>query len=285
MNSRIYEEMNDPDKWRPRMGEPLNAFEMARFQMGLNQIFGLAPDNSPNVRIVWGQNYEATKCFNRYSGEWYPRYLSFVQESSELNKDGLPVVKAEYVAAPRYVIEGRVSLAENASALAESGVETLAMLDEDGKQQVIAQDTFRPAVGEQWEELLRILDHDHIDPKQSACCQWNAAREFECWGYFRLPDAGDLKYLQAKWNQMRHIFETAPGEVRTAKEKQYLFNSRMAAFTEEKRRQKDEVKKALAEFWKSKFAQLDQSVTEQAHGPYHFLSGHNSAGRPAVDKG
>lgn len=278
MNSRIYEPINDPDKWTPRMGAPLNAIDLARFQLGLNQIFGLAPDNSPNVRIVWGQDWEKTKAFNRYSGAWYPRYLSHTQEEVMEDDAGLPLLKVEYVAAPRYVIEGRVCLADNAPELERAGAETLAIFDEAGKQQVITSDSFQRAVAEEYEEVLRIFDHDHIDPKQSACCQWNAERGFECWGYYRHPDDGDLKYLAAKWRQMQAQFQTAPDQVRTTQEKQRLLMDRMHALTEEKRRQKEEIKKELAEFWKSHFAKFDQSPTEQHHGPYHFMAAHNPAG-------
>lgn len=281
MNHRLNEEFNNPDKWSPRMPEPLNLADLARFQAKLNQIFGLAPDNSPNVRIVWAQNWEQTRVFNRYSGSWYPRYLSHTLEESGEDENGLPTLRIEYVAAPRYVIEGRVSMAENGAALLESGVEKLAVFDESGKQQLLSSERYLPAVGEQWEELLRIYDHDHIDPKQSACCQWNAKNGYECWGYYRHPDDGDLLYMNAKWREYRQFFETNPMEVRTAKEKQRLLTTRMAAFTEEKRQKQEAIKKELAEFWNSKFARLDQSVTEQAHGPFHFLSGHNPAGTPA----
>ena len=281
MNSRIYEEINDPDKWSPRMGAPLNLFELARFQLGLNQIFGLAMDNSPNVRIVWGQDWEKTKRFNRYSGSWYPGYLSHVQEEDGLDENNVPVIKSQYVAAPRYVIEGKISQPENALALGECGVETLAMFDEDGKQQVISKETYQAAVGEEYEEILRIYDHDHIDPKQSACCQWNAKRNYECWGYYRHPDAGDLKYLAAKWREMQKLFQTGPDQQRTPQEKQYHFLATMAALTEQKRKQKEEIKKELGEFWKSNFAQLDQSAKEASWGPYHFVGEgmkHSSSG-------
>ena len=87
--------------------------------------------------------------------------------------------------------------------------------------------------------------------------------------------------MNAKWREYRQFFETNPMEVRTAKEKQRLLTTRMAAFTEEKRQKQEAIKKELAEFWNSKFARLDQSVTETSFGPYHFLSGHNPAGTPA----
>lgn len=282
MNSKIYEPFNDPDKWRPRMGAPLNAIDLARFQLGLNQIFGLGDDNRPNVRIVWAQDWERTKAFNRYSGDWYPRYLSHTLEEVVTDEAGLPLLKIEYVAAPRYVIEGRVSQADNELALTDTGVEKLVMLDEAGRQQVITSDAFQAAVAEEYEELLRIFDHDHIDPKQSACCQWNARRGYECWGYYRHPDEGDLQYLKAKWREMQARYSTRPDQERTPQEKQQLLTERMRALTEQKRRQKEEIKKELAEFWDSHFAKFDQSPTEQHHGPYHFLSAHNSAGSPAA---
>lgn len=304
MNPRLYEEINNPNKWRPRMGAPLSETDLARFQLGLNRIFGLALDNSPNVRIVWGQDYEQTKTFNRYSGDWYPRYLSHVLEEAGQDQFGQPTFSAQYVAAPRYVIEGRVSMPENAAAFAETGVEKLAVVlctncgeafnEQNGKcpkcngvqskQQIISSESYTAAFGECWEELLRILDHDHIDPQQSDCCKWNAEQGYECNGYFRLPVASDLKYLDAKWRQMQAVFRTAPDQARTPEEKQRLLQSRMRDLTEQKRKQKEAVKMELAEFWQSKFAKLDQSVTEQAHGPFHFLSGHNPAGLPAASK-
>lgn len=284
MNPRLYAEINNPNKWRPRMGEPLGESELAQFQAGLDRIFGTAPDGSPNVRIVWGQDYAKTKTFNRYSRDWYPRYLSHVLEEGGQDQYGQAIYSSHYVAAPRYVIEGRVSMPENAVAFAETGVEKLAIADEDGKQQIISSDSYTSAFGEHWEELLRILDHDHIDPQKSDCCKWNAEQGYECNGYFRLPDAGDLKYLAAKWRQMQQYFQTAPDQARTPQEKQRLFEERMRGLTEQKRQQKEAVKKELAEFWQSKFAKLDQSVTEQAHGPWHFMSGHNPAGLPAAPK-
>lgn len=280
MNHRLYEEINNPDKWTPRMGEPVSRNDLARFQLGLNKVFGLALDGSPNVRIVWGQDFDATRCFNRYSGEWYPRYLSHIDEEV-IEKNGQKVVAFNYIAAPRYVIEARVSQAENVFAFAESGVEKLAVMDESGKPQVVSSESFTAAVGEEWEEILRIFDHDHYDSRQSECCEWNAKSGYECWGYYRHPDAGDLKYLANAWQQMQERFKTAPDEARTPEEKEQLLRERMRRMTELKRRQKEEVRKSLAEFWSSNFAKLDQSATEQAHGPFHFLSGHNSAGRPA----
>lgn len=280
MNPRLNESINNPDKWTPNMGEPVSAQTLAGFQLGLNKIFGLGLDGTPNVRIVWGQDFEQTKVFNRYSGDWYPRYLSHVLEKTDQDANGQPVIQSRYVAAPRYVIEGRVSIPENALAFADSGVEKLVVLDPDGKPEVVSAESYRAAVGEQYEELLRILDHDHLDPRLSQCCQWNAEHGYECNGYYRSPDGGDLLYLQHGWTQMQRLFQTAPSQARTTQEKQFLFTQRMARLTETKRKQKEEIKKELGEFWKSRFADLDQSVTEQAHGPFHFLSGHNPAGVP-----
>lgn len=289
MNHRLNEEFNNPDKWRPQMGEQFNRVDRGRFQLALNKIFGLAPDGSPNVRIVWGQDFEVTRVFNRYSGEWYPAYLSHVAE--DVNEiDGQKTVAFHYIAAPRYVIEGRVSRGANLDALLESGVDKLAMQETDrkgrpvGAPQIISAEAYGSAVGEEWEELLRIVDHDHYDPRQSYCCIHNAQRGYECWGYYRHPDAGDLKYLAAGYQQMQQAFETAPDQARTPEEKAKLLMERMRKMTEVKRQRKDEVKRSLAEFWSSKFAKLDQSVTEQAHGPFHFLSGHNSAGVPVKPK-
>lgn len=281
MNSLIYKEINDPEKWTPRMARPFNATDLARFQMGLNQIFGLGPDNSPNVRIVWAQDWEQTKCFNRYSGDWYPRYLSHTLEDVGRDDQKQTTLKTEYVAAPRFVIEGRVSQVDNAAAFAESGVEKVAVTDKDGKPQVLTSDQYQAAVADEYEELVRILQHDHDDPNQSACCQWNARRGYECWGYYRHPDGVDLKYLEAKWREMQARFQTAPDQQRTAEEKQRFLTERLTAMTEAKRKKKELIKQELGEFWRSKFAKLDQSVTEQHHGPWHFMSGHNSAGTPA----
>jgi len=304
LNPRLYAEINNPNKWHPRMVVPMGESDLARFQEGLNSIFGVAPDGSPNVRIVWGQDWEKTKCFNRYSGDWYPRYLSHVIEKGGEDQHGQAVISSQYVAAPRYVIEGRVSLPENATAFAESGVEKLAVLlcascggscgEKDDacptcgsrgtwQQQIVSSDSYKAAFGEHWEELMRILDHDHLDPQQSACCKWNAEQGYECNGYFRLPDPMDLKYLAARWRQMQSLFKTAPNQARTAEEKQRLLAQRMRDLTEKKRQQKEAVRKELAEFWQSKFANLDQSVTEQHHGPFHFMSAHNPAGRKPAE--
>lgn len=306
MNSLIYQEINDPEKWVPRMARPFNETDLARFQEGLNRIFGLGSDNSPNVRIVWAQDWEQTKVFNRYSGDWYPRYLSHTLEEGGQDDQRLPTLKVQYVAAPRFVIEGRVSQAENALAFVESGEEVIAVVlcvacgeasppqegvadpacpscgsRAGGKIQKITSDTYRAGVADEYEELLRILDHDHLDPELSACCQWNARRDYECWGYYRHPGAGDLKYLEAKWREMQERFQTGPDQQRTAEEKQRFLRERLWEMTEQKRKKKELIKQELGEFWRSKFAKLDQSVTEQHHGPFHFLSGHNPAGIPA----
>jgi hypothetical protein len=272
MNPAIYEEINNPPKWNPRMAEPCSRETIRVFQKGLDRIFGTRPGGLPLVRIVWAQDFEKTKTFNRYSKEWYPSYLSHVNEWAGQDVAGQPTIRSVYVAAPRYIIEGWRAPELDYADLAMAETERVVAPDEDGKEQLIRADSFTAAVGEQWEEIFRLAVHDHNDPKQSYCCQWNEMHGYECWGYFRVPTKAHLDHLEYAYKQMQEVFDTGPTMVRTEAEKARHFARRMDELTKAKQYRRDQISRELSEFWKSKFANPNQPYKEAVHGPYHFLN-------------
>lgn len=253
MNAKLYETINNPEKWSSRMGQPCAAATLQRFQLGLDSIFGTGM-----ARIVWGQDWERTKTWNRYGEFWYPTYLSHI------NSD------VEYIAKPRYYVEGRISLEiTRAQGSIEQGQESIKVKDEAGREQLLTTDTFTEAAlaqDGQWEELICIDRHDNV------CCAWNQQRGYECAGYYRHPDNRDLQYLAARVFEMFQHFKGDPRLVRSDEEKNAFLRRRLEHLTEAKRQRKAQLSGALREFFSSHFAKLDQSPTEQAHGPYHFLN-------------
>lgn len=276
MNPAIYEEINNPKKWTPRMAEPCSRDTIAVFQKNLDRIFGTRPGGLPLVRIVWGQDFEKTKIFNRYSKEWYPAYLVHVNEWMEQDIAGQPVQRSTYISAPRYVIEGWRAPAIDYADLVMAETEKVTIMEEgrDGKpvEQIVTTDSFVESAGDQWQEIFRVAVHDHADPKQSFCCQWNEAHEDECWGYYRAPTKAILDKLEADYAQMKTIFQTAPWEVRTQEEKARNFARRMDQITKDKQYRRDQISRQLSEFWSSKFANPNQSHKQAASGPYHFIT-------------
>jgi hypothetical protein len=256
MNSTLYDTINDPEKWTPRMAEPCSASDLAWFQAGLDRIFG-----DGMARIAWGQDWERTKQYNRYGDFWYPAYLSHTNEDNE------------YVMAPRYIVEGKITVEVfKAMGGLEAGREATKIIDPNDplqREQELESSTWKAApLVDQWEELIRIDWHDPVE----GCCNWNKVRGFECWGYFRKPDQADLDYLAARVQAMQRELQGDPRVVRTPEEKARLLRRRMEQMTERNRQRKEIIAAELQEFFSSKFARLDQSVTEQAHGPYLFLN-------------
>jgi hypothetical protein len=78
--------------------------------------------------------------------------------------------------------------------------------------------------------------------------------------------------LAARVQAMQRELQGDPRVVRTPEEKARLLRRRMEQMTERNRQRKEIIAAELQEFFSSKFARLDQSVTEQAHGPYLFLN-------------
>jgi len=205
--------------WDDYIPPPMGPGETETFQRQLNDLAGVEPDGSPRLRLVWAPDYEE---WNVHHKRMLPPQWAFwkaVRDGVEPECEGSLILRPKwrYVAAPRYAILGRIA---PESRWGDTRDRTFHEADGTSVEEVE-----QPVA---WKMLMMIwTQSDQVIGNTHLCCIQRAHDHgTRCFGEFRKPDNLDLKWIAGKLAISKKIFEAAPHERLTAKDRANVASGR-----------------------------------------------------------
>lgn len=252
--------LHNPLAWVENIPSPI---DLREFQKELNKAGGVQLNGTPNYRIVWGQDFQNARIWNRYKNEWNPMFWHTTLIEQEIKESpvvaGLAIAqfKRKLIMTPRFFILKNIPPDVAYATGTESGV------DSD-------KETFSAAhiasEGE-WIPYRVICDHD----EQRQCCARSDALSSNCWGWFRLPGQVDLAAVRLQRIADENTPHFDPRYPTTAAYRQaaHLFQLEK----EQKRRDAmlEELDYSAKNFLQTHKHRLSDDPSVVQHGKYHFL--------------
>jgi hypothetical protein len=225
----------DSHAWDDYVPPPMGKAVTEAFQKRLDELAGVEPDGGPRLKLAWAPDCEEWNVYHKrpLPPQWafwkaVPDGLAPISEGSVVL-----VPKWKYVAAPRYAILGRVppdsrwgdtrdrSFYERGEMVLDEEEGTLC---EEGA--ISVEEVEQPVA---WKMLFMIDEHSVEDVQGTPLCCLRRAHNHKtkCFGRFRKPDDYDLKYIAKKLALSRQLFEAAPHERLTAKDRANLLSGKI----------------------------------------------------------
>jgi hypothetical protein len=220
--------------WDDYTPPPMGKAVTEDFQRRLNELAGVEPDGGPRLKLSWAPDCEEWNVYHKRPMVPQWAFWKAVTDGVEPLSEGSIVLvpKWRYVAAPRYAILGRVPPESRWGdtrdrSFYEKG-ETF--LDEDGTSyQEGGTSVEEVQIPIAWKMLFLIEEHDTQDVEGTPLCCLRRAHEHRtrCFGRFRKPDDYDLKYIAKKLALSAKLFEAAPHERLTQKDRLNLISGKI----------------------------------------------------------
>jgi len=224
----------DAHNWEDYIPPPMGNVASEAFQKRLNELAGCEPDGGPRLKLAWAPDCEEWHVYHKRPMPPQWAFWKAVPDGLAPLSEGSVVLvpKWSYVAAPRYAILGRVPPESRWGdtrdrSFYEQG-ETF--IDEEGTPyQEGAISVEEVEVPRAWKMLMMIWEHDTQDVQGTPLCCLRRAHEHRqrCFGRFRKPDNYDLKYIARKLALSAKLFEAAPHERLTAKDRLNLISGKI----------------------------------------------------------
>lgn len=225
----------DSHDWDDYVPPPMSKVATEAFQARLNELAGIEPDGGPRMKLAWAPDCEE---WNVYHKRPLPPQWAFwkaVPDGVEPVAEGSILLRPKwrYVAAPRYAILGRVPPESRWGdtrdrSFYEKG--EMVLNEEEGtlyEEGTISVEEVE--VPRAWKKLLLIFEHDVQDVNGTPLCCLRRAHDHRtrCFGRFRKPDDYDLKFIAKKLALSKKLFEAAPHERLTPKDRANLLSGRI----------------------------------------------------------
>lgn len=231
--------------------------DLKPWQARLDRMAGKTPSGLSNLRLVWGQDFEATKTI--VCGAWRMRYPFYRFE------DGGKIYD---IGIPRFYVE---ELVPRANLMANGRWENARYYQDPETGKTIDVLGPCPETGF-YEAVFAIAYHD------VRCCGGAEVRDHEpCLGAYREPRDTDFDRIGRILQRRDRATEGQlnPSAADTAKRKEDMVNAR------DERRQAA-LREQIAGFLKTHaFTWFTDDPTVISHGKYHWVSGHNKSGSPS----
>lgn len=274
--------------------------DIASFQKELTRIFGKHEGTGrPWVRVIWmasGINqvdeygwpiaYDWDMYGNGGKGEWRRRYL-YASSCDRLDlldpATGLWYAKKIWtdISPPRFAIERFIHPEEALRGWVASGIDSLGDKWTDR----------RPTYG-RYEplmfppNLLPLVPHiatGVISAHNDYCCLQASKEQMLCYGQYAEPSRVHLDEFQRLRYMQLQAKEDRPGEMTrdqfaAAQERSKKRDSRVFSKTE------SNIDLIVKEAWKTHRGLLSEDPSQNTHGVWHWMSGHNKAGTPTKPK-
>ena len=234
----------DDYPWQGNHAPPLDKRTVARYQLRINGICGLALSGNPNVRIIWPADQDPNISMHVVDGEPRARYGVYSYEFQ----------------------------CEKTSESGVVGVETITV--DIVPQRWIVEDWDEPS--QSYRHLFTVGHHD------DRCCDGAESIEGHlCYGLYREPEQRDLEYLQ-RLTSVREKYHRVKSDEQMSYSEMQDWLSRMRTWKAEgERRTKERYKEAAMNALmpqRPRIFSVDPTV--RAWGRHHFLAGHNKSGSP-----
>lgn len=224
------------------------------WQKRIDQVAGKTATGQSRLRIVWGQDTEATKMI--VCGAWRLKYPFWRWEEGGVIRD---------IGMPRFYVEEHLPRAE----LMANGRWDSARYSFDNETGELM-DVLGPCPEDGfYSSAFMIAYHDEH------CCNGEEARNGEpCVGAYRPPRDIDIQRIQRALQRREKAAnsEVAPTEQQLAKQQENIIEARDERRRRELRERLDDWAKTHAHTWTTH----DPSVIQ--HGKYHFTGGHSKSG-------
>lgn len=190
--------INNSKEWNENIPSPLSPSDAAAFQAQLNQICGTEPDGTPHLRLAWGMDLDSNSplCDALWDreGYWIPRHHWTTKHQPKANpQTGLIGLEPIYIGVPRFFVLAYLPPAHIPD-------EERAAAWQDGEH--FTEEMNR----NQWIDSLEIWKHINRNAEGDFGCCLEAGRDsLNCYGMYRPPDAEDLRYLCACYQQWQRL--------------------------------------------------------------------------------
>lgn len=228
--------------------------DLAAFQRRIDRVAGKTPDGKSKVRLVWGQDFNATRMI--VCGEWRMRYPFYRYEEGGKILD---------IGTPRFYVE---ELHPNEELRKDGSWERARWeWDSDSLQRV---DVLGPAPeGGFYSAVFMIAHHD-----DKCCGGAGHVKYVQCLGGYRPPNDSDIERIRrAIWNR-----DHAPkSEIEPSGE--LVHKRTMDRIEKRDERRSTELRERLEDWTKTHahtWTNDDPSLAKW--GKYHFTGGHNKSG-------
>jgi hypothetical protein len=220
--------------WDDYIPPPMGKVVTEAFQARLNELAGVEADGGPRLRLAWAPDCENWDVYHKRPMPPQWAFWKAVQDGVEPVAEGSILLRPKwrYVAAPRYAILGRVPPESRWGdtrdrSFYEKGETFVA---EDGtpyEEGAISAEEIEVPIA--WKMLFLIEEHATQDIEGTPLCCLRRAHEHRtrCFGRFRKPDDYDLRYIEKKLALSRQLFEAAPHERLTAKDRANLLSGKI----------------------------------------------------------
>jgi hypothetical protein len=206
--------------WGDYIPPPMGQGETEAFQKALDEMAGVEPDGSPRLWLVWAPDYEEWSVYHKrmLPAQW--AFWRAVRDGVEPECEGSLILRPKwrYVAVPRYAILGRIP---PESRWGDTRDRTI--WEPDGTS---VEELEQPRA---WKKLVIIWTHDERQIGGMPLCCYGRAHEHKtkCFGEFRKPDNYDLKWIGEKLALSKKLFQAAPHERLTAKDRANVASGRI----------------------------------------------------------
>lgn len=214
-----FHKLNSHD-WEDYIPPPMGKAATEAFQARLDELAGVESDGGSRLRLVWAPDCEE---WNVYHKRPMPPQWAFwraVRDGVEPETEGSLILRPKwrYVAVPRYAILGRIP---PESRWGDTRDRTFYETDDTSVEEVE-----QPVA---WKKLLMIFTHSDQDVSGTPLCCLRLAHDHRqrCFGRFRKPDGYDLRFVTKKLALSAKLFEAAPHERLTAKDRANLLSGRI----------------------------------------------------------
>jgi hypothetical protein len=198
--------------WDDHIPAPMGPGEAAAFQQKLDELAGVEPDGSPRLRLAWAPDCEEWNVYLKKPATPQWALWRIIRDGVEQASPGSILLQPKFklVAAPRYVLLGRVT---EASRMGDTRDRTFS--EADGTS---VEEREQPVV---WRKVLWIWKHTEQDVQGTPLCCMNRLMEHRtrCFGEFRKPDEYDLQFVARLFQQWSAQYQAAAHERLTEKDK------------------------------------------------------------------
>jgi hypothetical protein len=210
----------DSHVWEDYIPPPMGKAATDAFQERLNELAGVEADGGPRLKLGWAPDCEEWNVYHKRPMPPQWAFWKAVPDGLEPLSEGSIVLVPtwRYVAAPRYAILGRVPPESR-----WGDTRDRSFYEQDGTS---VEEVEQPMV---WKKLLMVWEHDveEIEGTPLCCLRRAHERRTKCFGRFRKPDDYDLKFIAKKLALSAKLFEAAPHERLTAKDRANLLSGKI----------------------------------------------------------
>lgn len=232
------------------------AVNLRYWQSRIDQVAGKTVTGQSLLRIVWGQDTEATKMI--VCGEWRLKYPFFRFQDGERIVD---------IGIPRFYVE---ELIPRASLMEKDRWENARY--QWNQDTLEREDVLGPCPENGWyQAVFEIAHHDEV------CCNGEGVKNgTPCLGGYRQPTESDIERIQRVLQRREAAAnsEVAPTPEQLEKQRQDIVEARDERQRRELRERLEDWTKTHAHTWTTH----DPSVI--SNGKFHWMSGHSKSGTP-----